>query len=183
MTSPLSHCNTVIHRVPKPAALLKPRKSKAWPGFKQQCSWDLLHFRQTALAVSLAINSPCGCLPQPRKRGFWWGGGNTHSHRLITVGSNESFVSAAQGQQASRCCYIKGLIVGRAFRCCRHGCDGSAREMPAVQWVDGPKLCQPCGSSLSRDVNICLIYLLVLLGMTRWYVRMCLFSLPCSSVV
>lgn len=60
---PLSHCSTVIHRVPKPAALLKPRKSKAWPRFKQQCSWDLLHFRQTALSVSLAINSPGGCLP------------------------------------------------------------------------------------------------------------------------
>ena len=60
---PLSHCTTVIHRVPKPAALLKPRKSKAWPRFKQQCSWDLLHFRQTALSVSLAINSTGGCLP------------------------------------------------------------------------------------------------------------------------
>lgn len=59
----LSHCSSVIHRVPKPAALLKPRKSKAWPRFKQQCSWDLLHFRQTALSVSLAINSLGGCLP------------------------------------------------------------------------------------------------------------------------
>lgn len=61
--SPQSDLPSVIHRVPKPAALLKPRKSKAWPRFKQQCSWDLLRFRQTALSASLAINSSGGCLP------------------------------------------------------------------------------------------------------------------------
>lgn len=99
--------------MPKPAALLKPRKSSAWPGFKQQCSWDLLHFRQTALSVSLAINSPCGCLLLPRKGGFF---GSGKTHRLITVGSNESFVSAAQGQRASRCCCLKALFVAGSSR-------------------------------------------------------------------
>lgn len=100
--------------MPKPAALLKPRKSWAWPGFKQQCSWDLLHFRQTALSVSLAINSPCGCLPLPRKVFFFFGSGKTH--RLITVGSKASFVSAAQGQRASRCCCFNALIVAGSSR-------------------------------------------------------------------
>lgn len=38
------------------------------------------------------------------------------THRLITVGSNESFVSAARGQQARRCCYFKALIVACVFR-------------------------------------------------------------------
>lgn len=76
---PPAPLHAVIHAVPKPAALLKPRKSSAWPGFKQQCSWDLLHFRQTALSVSLAINSPCGCLPLPRKGVFFFlvGSGKT----------------------------------------------------------------------------------------------------------
>ncbi|MEQ2225075.1 hypothetical protein ILYODFUR_013733 [Ilyodon furcidens] len=74
---PTSHRCTVIHRMPKPAALLKARKSRAWPGFKQQCSWDLLHFRQAALSVSPAINSNGGCLPRPRRRGFGGGGKKT----------------------------------------------------------------------------------------------------------
>lgn len=112
--------HVVIHGVPKPAALLKPRKSWAWPGFKQQCSWDLLHFRQTALSVSLAINSPCGCLPLPRKGFFFFFLGSGKTHRLITVGSKASFVSAAQGQRASRCCCFNALIVAGSSR--RHSC-------------------------------------------------------------
>lgn len=117
--------HAVIHGVPKPAALLKPRKSLAWPGFKQQCSWDLLHFRQTALSVSLAINSPCGCLPLPSKGGFFFFGSG--KHRLITVGSKESFVSAAQGQRASRCCCLKALIVAGSSRRQGRGRDSNVR--------------------------------------------------------
>lgn len=36
----------------KPRCFIKTQEEQGWPGFKQHCSWDLLHFRQAALSLS-----------------------------------------------------------------------------------------------------------------------------------
>ena len=59
------------------------------------------------------------------------------------MGSNESFVSAAWGQQARRCCYFKAPIEAHTCRRRHGGFDASTQGLQAVWWVDGIGSCQP----------------------------------------